>query len=73
MLKSLLFIGGGSFVGGCCRYLLSQLVGTRCVHAFPTSTFVVNVLGCFFIGLLFGLLEKYHHVDGRLGLFLLVG
>ena len=39
MLKSLLFIGGGSFVGGCCRYLLSQLVGF-CGGFTTFSTFI---------------------------------
>jgi len=57
-MKLLLAIGTGSFIGGILRYLLSQLIHTKTVSSFPFGTFSVNIIGCFFIGLVFGLADK---------------
>lgn len=38
-------------MGASLRYLVSCLLGTWCVVAFPVATFFVNLLGCFLIGL----------------------
>ena len=57
-MKILLAIGAGSFIGGIGRYLISQFVQNRFLSTFPYGTLSVNVVGCFFIGLLFGLSEK---------------
>ena len=54
MTKEILFVGLGSFVGGALRYILSGVfskVGRE--WAFPIGIMVVNVLGCFLIGLLY--------------------
>ena len=54
MTKEILFVGLGSFVGGALRYILSgafSRVGRE--WAFPIGIMVVNVLGCFLIGLLY--------------------
>ena len=45
MIKTLLIVALGGGVGSAVRYLVSSL------------TFVVNVAGCFIVGLLYGLLE----------------
>ncbi len=73
MLKTLLFIGTGSFIGGISRYLLSRVIQTNVVSGFPWGTMTVNVLGCFFIGLLDGLSERGNLVNGNLRMFLTVG
>ncbi len=57
-MKLLLVIGSGSFIGGVSRYLLSQIIHSRYTSEFPIGTLGVNILGCFFIGLAFGLSEK---------------
>ncbi|MEJ8756073.1 fluoride efflux transporter CrcB [Pontibacter sp. H259] len=57
-MKLLLVIGAGSFIGGVGRYLLSQLIQTKSLTQFPVGTLVVNILGCFLIGLVFGLFTK---------------
>ena len=41
--------------------------------SFPVATFIVNLLGCFLIGLFYGLLEKTSLLDSNLRLFLIVG
>jgi len=57
-LKLLLAIGFGSFIGGSSRYLLSLLIQSRSTVAFPLATLTINIIGCFLIGLVFGLGAK---------------
>jgi CrcB protein len=73
MLKILLAIGTGSFLGGIARYLLSRYVQNTFISAFPFGTFIVNLLGCFLIGLLFGLSERGNLSNTELRFFLTVG
>lgn len=73
MFKTLLCIGMGSFTGGVLRYLLSRWLQNQVVHTFPLGTFVVNILGCFAIGLLYGLFERGNLMNTQLRMFLTVG
>ena len=57
-MKLILAIGTGSFMGGILRYMISQFILVRFPSAFPFGTFGVNIIGCFFIGLVFGLADK---------------
>ncbi|MFO7924602.1 MAG: fluoride efflux transporter CrcB [Bacteroidales bacterium] len=57
-MKIILAIGTGSFIGGVLRYLLSQLVQTKFLSTFPFGTLTVNIIGCFLIGLVFGLTDR---------------
>ena len=50
MLRDILFVAGGSALGGVLRLLTGRLVRTWVQTAFPWPTFLVNVLGCFAIG-----------------------
>lgn len=59
MIKSLLIVGLGSFVGGALRYGISTLMKEYCSKGFPWGTLVVNLLGCFAIGAIFALFGKY--------------
>ena len=57
-MKMLFVIGTGSFFGGILRYLLSQFVQSKFLSAFPFGTLTVNIIGCFLIGLVFGLTDR---------------
>ncbi len=57
-MKVLLAIGTGSFMGGVLRYVVSQYVHTRVDTVFPLGTLLVNLTGCFMIGVVFGLTER---------------
>ena len=53
MIKDILLVGIGSFVGGMLRYLVSLMMKWG-GNGFPWATFTVNILGCLLIGLLWG-------------------
>jgi CrcB protein len=57
-MKIILAIGAGSFIGGVFRYLLSLLVQAKTTTIFPLGTLTVNIIGCFFIGIVFGIFDK---------------
>jgi len=72
-----LIVGAGSFIGGASRYLISTFVQQKSGSSFPYGTLAVNLVGCFIIGLLFGLAEKnnlsqewrYFFITGIIGGF----
>lgn len=73
MIKTLVAIGLGSFVGGVLRYLVGKVANEGWQHSFPLSTFVVNVLGCLAIGVFYALFERGNLLSAHLRLFLTVG
>lgn len=71
-MKSLFLVGIGGFIGSILRYSASMLIGK--IGEFPLSTFVVNIVGCFMIGLLYGLAAKYEWFSSAdMRLLLVVG
>ena len=54
-MKELLLVCIGSFWGGGARYLVGRVVLPLMPVSFPWGTMIVNVIGCFLIGLLSGL------------------
>jgi len=56
------WIGLGSAIGGICRYALSGFVARHLGETFPLGTLIVNVSGCFAVGVFFGMTG----IEGRL-------
>ena len=52
------FVGGGT--GAACRYGVGRFVGERYGGAFPLGTCLINVTGCFALGLLATALAATH-------------
>src|SRR5574344_1546660 len=73
MMKTLLFIGAGSFMGGGVRFIVSRTLQANFSTSMPVGTMVVNIIGCFVIGLLYGLFDRGHISNNALWLFLTVG
>ena len=71
-MKILFAIGAGSFIGGIFRYLLSQFVQSRILLVFPFGTLAVNIIGCFLIGLVYGISER-GNMSAEWRLFLATG
>jgi CrcB protein len=63
---------GGAF-GASARYALDRLVEARSESVFPWATFVVNVSGCFLIGLISATLIDRHHLPAWLRIGLVMG
>jgi len=70
---SYLIIGIGGFVGAISRYALAVWIGQRWGRIFPAGTFVINVSGSFFIGLLMTLMAERFTENPQWRLFLVVG
>ncbi len=73
MLKNLLIIGSGGFIGSIARYLVSQLNLSVNFHSIPVGTLLVNIIGCFLIGFLSGIADKSMILSTEWRLFLMVG
>jgi CrcB protein len=71
-MKLILAIGAGSFIGGVFRYLLSLLIQTKTTTNFPLETLTVNIIGCFFIGIVIGFFDK-EQLSNEWKLFLATG
>lgn len=72
-MKLLLIIGSGGFLGSISRFLLSRYVQHQALSSFPYGTMVVNLLGCFLIGLIFGIAERGNFMNAEVRMFLTVG
>jgi CrcB protein len=73
MIRSLLLVGSGGFLGSISRYLVSKFMQSTFPSAFPYGTFAVNIAGCFLIGLIYGISEKSSLITSGWRLFLAVG
>ena len=73
MLKTILFIALGGAIGSVLRFLTTVLVSKFWSTHFPLATFMVNVLGCFLIGIFMGYLTKHQLNDNNLKWFLVTG
>jgi fluoride exporter len=73
MFRLLLVIGSGSFVGGIARFLVSRYVQSHALSSFPFGTLLVNLAGCFLIGIFYGLSERGNLMNAELRMFLTVG
>ena len=71
----ILLVGIGGFAGSVFRYTLSLWMSDRVASSssFPLGTFTVNVIGCFIIGLLAGLLIISGEISEKARLFVVVG
>lgn len=67
----LVFIGGG--IGAATRYGTTLLAGRMFGTGFPWGTLVVNLTGCFLIGVVLALAERTNLVEPSTRLFFVTG
>lgn len=73
-MKQVLIVGLGGFIGTVARYLLGGFILHKVPNLkFPLGTFTINILGCFLIGILAGLVEKKGAFSPDVRLFLFTG
>jgi fluoride exporter len=73
MIKNLLLVAFGGGVGSIARYLCQKWLGENYAHPFPWGTFVVNLIGCFLIGIIYAASEKTTFVGPQVRLLLITG
>ena len=69
----MLMVAMGGAVGSAMRYLTSKVMQDWLPNAFPYGTFVVNLLGCLVIGILYGLVDQNMLGNNNLKLLLITG
>jgi fluoride exporter len=72
-LDKYLAVLSGAGMGGLTRYLLGTWIMARFGGRFPLGTFLINLSGSFFIGLLMTLLTEHLQPHPNWRLFLVVG
>lgn len=55
MLKTFLIVGTGGFIGSGARFLMHYFMVRNFTLVFPLSTFLINIIGCFAIGVIYAL------------------
>ena len=73
MLRTILIVGTGGFIGSVMRYLVQVFVEKGLSSTFPWGTFVANIVGSLIIGIVFGLAEKGNVLSAEWRMFLAVG
>ncbi len=73
MIKTLLLVGTGGFIGSVSRFLASRFMQINFPSAFPLGTFFVNITGCLIIGVIYGLSERDALFSSGWKMFLTVG
>ena len=73
MIKMMLLAGTGGFLGTCLRFLTGRLCAALGATLFPWATFVVNVVGSFAIGALFGAAERTQLITSAMNALLITG
>jgi fluoride exporter len=72
-MNMILLVAVGGAVGSVARYLMASSIQTATGWAFPLGTVLVNILGCFLIGVLYVLLVARPDPRQDLRALLMVG
>ena len=73
MIKNILLVALGGSIGSIGRYLCQKWFTDNYIHSFPWGTFTVNVLGCFLIGIFWGISFKSFDSNESWKLLLMTG
>ncbi len=73
MIRSVLLVGIGGALGSMLRYLVQIFVSRQIPVHFPWGTLLVNLTGCFLIGLFYSLSLKHIAFNPEWRLFLITG
>ncbi|MGI6322261.1 MAG: fluoride efflux transporter FluC [Bacteroidales bacterium] len=73
MAKSILIVGLGGFIGIVLRFLTSRYLQINCTTIFLWSTFLVNIIGSFLVGIFFGISERGNIMSPEWRIFLTIG
>jgi len=72
-MRALLFVGIGGGLGSILRYTISLFVGKHIPIVFPLGTLLVNISGCFLIGVFYAIIARHSDFNSEWRLFLITG
>ncbi len=72
-MKNILLVATGGAFGSVARYLFQVWTPKFYSGNFPLSTFIVNVIGCFLIGVFFAMSDKVGALNPQQRLLLMTG
>jgi len=72
-MQEILAVGIGGFIGAVLRYCVTGLMQRACPAFLPAGTLVVNVVGCFAIGVVMAFVSERVLVSEPWRLFLVTG
>ena len=73
MIRNILLVGLGGGAGSIARYLCQKWIYYIHPSPFPLGTMLVNITGCFIIGLFWGLATRNTSFDSNWQLLLMTG
>ena len=73
MIRNFLIVGLGGAVGSMLRYGVQKFFQSQGGLVFPTGTLLVNIAGCFLIGILWSLVSRSLTWDDEMKLLLMTG
>ena len=73
MIKSILLVGLGGSIGSILRFLCQKWLYQFYPHPFPWGTFIVNIAGCFLIGVFWGIVTRTSFLTEDFRLLLMTG
>ena len=72
-MKEIVIVGVGGGIGSIFRFLSQKGAERLLDNSFPIGTFLVNLLGCLIIGVVYALSERGNFLSPETRLFLTVG
>ncbi len=73
MFRTLICIAVGGGIGSVLRYLVTLITQKYSTTYFPIATFIVNIVGCFLIGVAVSWLEKNQLMNSNLKWLIVTG
>ena len=73
MIKNFLIVGLGGGAGSILRYAVHKFFQAQSIATFPTGTLVVNIAGCFLIGILWSMASRSLTWNEEMKLLLMTG
>ena len=73
MIKNFLIVGLGGAAGSMLRYAVQKIFTTQGAVVFPTGTLLVNIAGCFLIGILLSFVSRSFSWNEEMKLLLMTG
>lgn len=72
-MRAVLYVGIGGGLGSILRYIISSFVGKHIPIVFPLGTLIVNISGCFLIGVFYSIIARHTDFNTEWRLFMITG